>query len=131
MTELSILPISEAALLPEALCEELFPLRMKRARQYRLREDALRSVAAGALLALVLGAKETDLRRDAHGKPLWTRGERFFSLSRQSGTATSRNPPTRKPSRSVRSTRMSRLSRFRSTGGPPNCQISSSPAKMP
>ncbi len=81
MTELTILPIAEAARLPKELCETLFPERMQRAALFRRQEDRLRCIAAGALTALVLGAKEPELSVNPWGKPLWTAGSRCFSLS--------------------------------------------------
>jgi len=81
MTSLTILPIEEAARLPGALCERLFPKRMKHASQFRQRDDALRCIAAGALTTLVLGAKEEELVCNPWGKPLWTHGGLCFSLS--------------------------------------------------
>jgi len=81
MTRLTILPIGEAARLPRGLCEGLFPERMKRAMAFRQQEDTLRCMAAGALTALVLGAKESELSYNPWGKPCWECGDLCFSLS--------------------------------------------------
>ena len=75
-----ILPVSQAELLPEALCRELFPKRMERAGHFVKKEDALLSIAAGALEAIVLSAREEDILFNEWGKP-HIPGGAFFSLS--------------------------------------------------
>lgn len=64
-----ILPISQAELIPEELCEKLFPKRMERAKSFRRREDMLRSIAAGALESFVLGVDESEIRFNEWNKP--------------------------------------------------------------
>jgi len=74
-----IMSVFEAALIPEKLCEKLFPKRMERARQFRKRDDFLRSIAAGALESHVLGVDEREIHFNDWGKPCVN--GRFFSVS--------------------------------------------------
>ncbi len=71
------LSIEQARRLPDAFCRAWFPKRL--ARVYAREDDALRSLAAGALVAGVLGVHEEEITYGAHGKPLIA--GRHFSLS--------------------------------------------------
>ena len=71
------LSIEQARRLPDAFCRAWFPKRL--AHVYAREDDALRSLAAGALVAGVLGVQEEEIACSAHGKPLIA--GRHFSLS--------------------------------------------------
>ena len=81
MAELYLMNVSEAERIPAAYCLERFPRRYERAEKYKNKADTLRSVAAGALVAGVLGVGEDEISHGEWGKPYLPGGDRFFSLS--------------------------------------------------
>lgn len=82
MAELYSLSLTEAAKLSEEdFCRVRFPERTKRAARMARREDALRCLGAGALIAGVLGAEERELTFGEYGKPALPPGRPFFNLS--------------------------------------------------
>lgn len=70
MKDIYILPVSEAELITEEYCLENFPIRTKKAKGYRFREDKLRCIGAGALLCGIAGIKENELAYNEYGKPI-------------------------------------------------------------
>lgn len=66
------------------LVRERFPERWKRASRLAKREDQFELIAAGALLYYALGADESEIRTDAHGRPFISDGP-YFSLSHSGG----------------------------------------------
>ena len=66
--ELFVLPISEAAALPEFYCTQHFPERLARSRSMCAEADRLRCIGAGALIAHAMGINESALVRGEHGK---------------------------------------------------------------
>lgn len=66
--ELFVLPISEAAALPESYCAQHFPERLARSRSMCTEADRLRCIGAGALIAHVMKIDESALVRGEHGK---------------------------------------------------------------
>ena len=78
--ELFVLPISEAAMLPESYCAQHFPERLARSRSMCTEADRLRCIGAGALIAHVMGIDESALVRGEHGK-IDSAGELHFNLS--------------------------------------------------
>ena len=87
MTDLYLMKTSEAARLPAGFCRERFPLRFGRAERLSGRAAALGSIAGGALIARVLGAREDEISRGVCGKPYLTGGGRQFSLAHSGGYA--------------------------------------------
>lgn len=77
MTEMYLLPITEAARVPEPFGERYFPRRMMRARRFLRPEDRLRCIGAGALLHGLLGIREDELRENAQLKPFAPSGPHF------------------------------------------------------
>lgn len=77
--DLFVLPIAEAAQLPEGYCASHFPDRLARSRQMHAL-DRLRCIAAGALIAHAMGICEKDLIRGEYGK-IDVRGDLHFNLS--------------------------------------------------
>lgn len=78
-TEVTLLPLTEAARLTEAFWH--FPERMERARRCLRTDDRLRCLGASALLSGVLGIREEDLRYSAYGKPYVPDMKLRFNLS--------------------------------------------------
>lgn len=79
--KLYILPISEAALIPEDYCISHFPARLERSKKFRKEDDRLRCIGAGALLSAVLHADEKDILTGPHGKPYLAGSSIFFNIS--------------------------------------------------
>ncbi len=73
--------IEEAAQYSEEYCRLHFPLRYEKAMQFRIHEDRLRCIGAGALLYETLGLEDSDLRTGEHGKPLADSCDLHFNLS--------------------------------------------------
>ena len=78
--ELFVLPISEAAALPDAYCAARFPDRFMRSRSMCTEADRLRCIGAGALIAHVMGIDESALVRGEHGKIDSASGATFAML---------------------------------------------------
>ena len=78
--ELFVLPISEAAMLPESYCAQHFPERLARSRNMCTEADRLRCIGAGALIAHVMKIDESALVRGEHGK-IDSAGGMHFNLS--------------------------------------------------
>ena len=66
--DLFVLPISEAAALPDAYCAARFPDRFMRSRRMCAEADRLRCIGAGALIAHAMNIDESALVRGEHGK---------------------------------------------------------------
>lgn len=68
--------------IPEAWLERVTPQRRARAQRYMQKEDRLRCLAAGVLLARALDVRsDDDLITDRNGKPALRDGRAQFSLS--------------------------------------------------
>ena len=76
-----VLPITQAAIIPEAWCEKNFPKRLERSRKFRREEDRLRSIAAGVLEYYALGVDESRIVIDENGKPAIPGSGYYFSVS--------------------------------------------------
>lgn len=81
MVRLYLMPIAEAEKLPDGYFQKYFPQRFERSHRFRQRKDALRSLAAAALLHRVLGLEEKLLRIDGQGKPFSPHTNLQFNLS--------------------------------------------------
>ncbi len=75
-----LLSTAAAASVTEEWCMAHFPLRWEQSRKYRLEDDRLRSIAAGALLYTVLGLEEKDISVGRYGKP-YAENAPCFNLS--------------------------------------------------
>lgn len=80
-TGLFLLPIDRAESCGEEYFRRWFPARLEQSRRFRVREDALRSLAAAMLLREVLGLEEADMETAPGGKPRARNGEWEFNLS--------------------------------------------------
>jgi len=76
-----LLHISEAKKISEEYCREHFPERWEHSLKFRTQEDRLRSIAAGALVHMVLGLEEKDICPGEYGKPYAPGSEICFNLS--------------------------------------------------
>ena len=87
MIDLYLMSVSEAKRLPAHFCRTWFPRRFERAEKLYMRDNTLSSIAGGALIAGVLGVKESEISFGRWGKPYLTGGGRHFSLSHSGGYA--------------------------------------------
>lgn len=77
---LALLSVEEAEKLPLEYLRQRFPKRAEKASGFRFREDGLRSLAAGALLAAA-GIREENLGYGEKGKPFCRESGICFNLS--------------------------------------------------
>lgn len=75
--DLFVLPVSEAAALPQEYCAARFPNRLARSRSFYHNADRLRCIGAGALIAHIMKIDESEIIEGAHGKIDAAKGMHF------------------------------------------------------
>jgi len=84
--DIYILENSETQLIPETVCYQLFPERMKKAERYLKADDRLMCIGAGLLISLIARVNESEIYTSEYGKPYAKNGI-FFNVSHSGNCA--------------------------------------------
>lgn len=84
--DIYIIENSQTQLVPEGLCHQLFPERLKKAERYLKADDRLMCIGAGLLMSCFARINESDIYISEYGKP-YSKNGIFFNVSHSGNCA--------------------------------------------